>query len=266
MGQFNGYDFTYNDIPSQTYGLYISNFGDSSVFNGVGSSDVTVYTQQVLRKAKVYYLGRSQSTPLQFNMTFNSDAPLLGMERAVISNWLFGKPSYKKLQILQDDLNGAWFNCFLTKPMPIYVGNINYGFTCTVVADSPFAYSPLKTTTRTYTGNNVVTDDIVLYNYSDDEDYLYPNITFSLNTVGNSFSITNADDANREFLFTSLSPNETVIINGDLQTITSSTGLHRLGNFNKKWLRLVPGKNALHVESGIGSFSITYYERVKIGA
>jgi len=265
MSQFYALDFIYDGIPSQTFDLKILSFEDGSLFSGMGSADVKIYTQKVLRKAKVYYLGRSQQPQLEFELIFGSSSVISGMDRDIISSWLFRRSGFKKLEILQDDLNSAWFNCFLTSPAPLYVGNMNYAFKCKVICDSPFAYSPLKTLTRTYSGNNIITDNINLYNYSTEDDYLYPNITFELNTVGSSFSIINLDDNNREFLFTGLQPEEKIIVDNNLQTIVSSSLLYRLSNFNKNWLRLVPKMNRLHVESGIGNFTITYNERMKIG-
>ena len=262
---FYSLDFEFDDIPSQMYDLKIVNFDSGGLFASTGSSDVTIYTQKVVRKAKQQYLGRSQDIPLTFPLTFATSNAISGMERSAISSWLFGRSGYKKLKIIQDDLNGAWFNCFLTNPEPYYVGNVNIGFRATVVCDSPFAYSPLKTIRRTFVGNNVVQYDFTLYNGSADDDYLYPNITFGLNTVGNSFSITNIDDNDREFLFTNLMPSEWIIVDNDRQIVTSDTGLLRLDNFNLHWLRLVPRANRLHIESGIGTFEITYYESVKIG-
>jgi phage-related protein len=258
-------DFEYDDIPSQSYNVQIVNFGDGGLFSGIGSPDVTLHTQKVYRQDKEYFLGRSIDTPLQFPLTFASENVISGMDRSLIAKWLFGRSTYKKLKIIQDDLNGAWFNCIFINPEPYYVGNVNRGFKTIARCDSSFAYSPLKTETRTFTGNNVVQYDFVIYNGSDNDDYLRPNISFALNTVGSSFSITNADDDDYEFLFTGLQPSETITINAELETIVSSTGLLRLANFNKHWLRLKPGANHLHVESGIGTFTISYYERVAIG-
>ena len=273
MSQFYTYDFEFDEIASQTFGLQIVNFDSGGLYNGVGSSDPTIHTQKVYRQDKVYDLGVSQDQVLSFPLIFASQEPISGLDRNIISNWLFGRSSRKKLKIIQDDLNGAWFNVFLTKPEPYYVGNVNIGFKCVAECDSAFAFSPLRTVTKTYTGNNVITDDIIIYNDSANDDYLYTNISFALNAVGNSFSITNSDDIEtisgssvaREFLFSGLLANETVTINGDTKAITSSTRLRRLDKFNKKWFRLVPRVNRLHIESGIGTFTITYYSRVKIG-
>jgi len=273
LSQFTTYDFEFAGISSQTFNLKIVNFDSGGLYSGVGSSDPTIHTQKVYRQDKVFDLGVSQDQVLSFPLIFASSNPIAGMDRNIISNWLFGRSSRQKLKIIQDDLGGAWFNVFLTKPEPYYVGNVNVGFKCIVQCDSPFAYSPLRTETRTYTGNNVITDDIVIYNKSSNDDYLYTDISFSLNAVGNSFSITNLDDVEtisgssvaREFLFSGLLANEEIEINGDTKTIISSTGLRRLDKFNKKWFRLVPRANHLHIESGIGTFTIEYYERNKIG-
>ena len=265
MSQFTAYDFEYNYVPSQTYNIKIANFDGGGLFSGVGSPDVTLHTQKVYRQDKEYYFGRSVDKPLEFPITFASEEVVDGMDRALISKWLFGRSNFKKLKIIQDDLNGAWFNCIFLNPTPLYIGNVNRGFTATCRCDSSFAYSPLKTETRTFTGDNIITYDFTIYNDSDNDDYLYPDISFELNTVGDSFSMTNLDDDDREFLFTGLQASEEIVINSEQQTVTSSTGLLRLANFNKHWLRLVPGINHLHVESGIGTFTLTYFERVAIG-
>lgn len=273
MANFYSFDFEFDSIASQNFGLKIVNFDDSGLYSGVGSSDPTIHTQKVLRQDKVYDLGVSQDQILSFPLIFASESPISGEDRNIISNWLFGRSSRKKLKIIQDDLNGAWFNVFLTKPEPYYIGNVNYGFKCVVQCDSAFAYSPQKTTTRTYFGNNVIVDNIVIYNASANDDYLYPDVSFELNAVGNSFEIINNDDVDmssgsavaRSFYFSGLQANEIITIGGDTKTIVSSTGLHRLSNFNKKWFRLVPRTNHLHIESGIGTFTINYFERVKIG-
>lgn len=273
MANFYTTDFELDGIPSQNFNLKIVNFDSGGLYSGVGSSDPTIHTQKVYRQDKVYDLGVSQDQILSFPLIFASPTVLSGIDRDIISNWLFGLSSRKKLKIIQDDLNGVWFNVFLTKPEPYYVGNLNVGFKCLAQCDSAFGYSPIRIVTKTYTGNNVITDDIVIYNKSSNDDYLYANISFALNAVGNSFSITNSDDVEtisgssvaREFLFSGLLANETITINGDTKTITSSTGLRRLSNFNKKWFRLVPRANHLHIESGIGTFTITFFERSKIG-
>ena len=265
MANFFALDFEFDGMASQAYNLSIIDLDGGGIFSGVGSPDVTIHSQKVYRQDKEFFLGRSVDNKLEFQLTFGSKDEISGVDRSIISRWLFGRSGYKKLRIIQDDLNGAWFNCFLTRPEPVYIGNLNYAFKTTVVCDSPFAYSPLRTTSRVFAGNSVITYDFSIYNSSTNDDFLYPTVSFGLNNVGSSFSLTNLDDSNRNFLFSGLTAYESVIVDNSLKTIIASSNLNRLGNFNKQWARLVPGANHFHVDSGIGNFSITYYERMSIG-
>jgi hypothetical protein len=280
MANFYAYDFMYDDIPSQRFDLKIITFEDGGLFNGVGSSDINILTQRVLRKSTPYYLGRTQEPVLEFPLTFGTAAPISGMDRDIISAWLFGRSVYKKLYILQDDLNGAYFNCFLTKPEPLYVGNLNYAFQCTVVCDSPFAYAPEKF----ISGSIVTSGSYNLYNSSSEDEYLYPTVSFRIVDgeieylygveVGFTFSITNVTDSNRIFSFEGLAIGDEIYVNNDLQIVsglnTSSeppvtlTGL--LNKFiDKKWLRLLPKNNVILIEGPTVSFQLTWSEKLKIG-
>ena len=265
MASFYASDFEFDGISSHTYNLQIYNFGDSSLFKGKGSSDVEIISQRVLRKSKPYFLGRTEEPVLSFPLTFGSEDLISGMDRDVISDWLFGRDGYKKLYILEDDLGGAYFNCFLTNPKPIYIGNTNFAFTCTVICDSPYAYSPLKTTSGSFLDGTTTNISFDIYNYSSEDNYLYPDITFSTNDIGDSFSLVNETDSDRDFLFSGINPNEEIVVNNDLQIITSDTGSLRLSYFNKNWLRLLPKKNSFVLSGGIGSYEITFTERLKIG-
>ena len=269
MASFYTTDFEFDGKSSQEFNLKIINFDSSGISSGIGSSDVEILSQRVLRKAKPYFLGRIQSTNLEFPLTFGTASPISGMDRDLISAWLFGRNTYLPLYILQDDLNGAMFNCFLTKPEPTYIGNIQYAFKCNVTCDSPFAYSPIKVVTQTFSASAIEYYDFEIYNSSSDDDFLYPVVEFELNTIGDYFKLKNLDDTSgsvaREFIFTGLQASEKITVDNDIQTITSDTGLLRLPLFNKKWFRLLPRQNRLHIESGIGTFTITYRERLKIG-
>lgn len=265
MGNFHAYEFIFDGVPSHMYDLKITSFDDTGVSSGVGSSNVDILSQTVLRKSKAYYLGRTQHTVLEFSLTFGRAAPISGMDRDLISKWLFGRSGYKKLEILQDDLNGAYFNCFLTNPEPVYVGNVNYGFNCTIVCDSPWAYTYEKVVSGTIgaTGSAVFT----IHNDSSEDDYLYPNLVLvSGNGSGSWISITNASDSNREFRLTDISPTYTINVNNDLQILSTSTSALILDKFNKNWFRLKPRANEITiVAEEDATYSISRTERIKIG-
>src|SRR5512135_1530295 len=101
MASFYAYDFMYDDIPSQRFDLKIVTFEDGGLFSGVGSANVNILSQRVLRKSKIYYLGRTQEPVLEFPLTFASYKPITALDRNKISDWLFGRNGYKKLYIMQ---------------------------------------------------------------------------------------------------------------------------------------------------------------------
>jgi phage-related protein len=98
----------------------------------------------------------------------------------------------------------------------------------------------------------------VFNNASDDKcNYLNPTLVITMNTFGGTFSITNNSDAGRISSFTGLSAGEIITVNSSLQTLSSSLGVKRLSNFNKKFFRLSPGVNNLVIQGNISSLAMT---------
>lgn len=287
MANFYSYDFIFDGVPSHTFDMKIISFDDGGLFNGVGSSDVEVLTQRVLRKSKPYYLGRIQQPVLEFQLTFGRAQIVSGMDRDLISKWLFGRSGYKKLQILQDDLNGAYFNCFLTKPEPLYIGNLNYAFSCTVTCDSPFAYGYEKIWSASAIQLNNVdgNQNVTLYVDSSEDDYLYPQLNINTGFTGNppyDISIINHSDGNRLFFIEDVDLGMGIRMDNNLQIIYAfqspqpwnppDYAREILTKFNMKWFRLLPGINVLEIfmtgedlSPISASLDIIYTERVKIG-
>jgi len=265
MGSFYAYDFMFDSVPSQTYNVKISYFSQSDPYGSPAGSDVEIIEKYVPRRYKPYEFGIKYPKMLEFDVEFTSADDITALDRNVIEKWLLGRSSFLPLQIIQDDLTATTYNVIFTGATNQYVGNTQKGMVLHARCDSPWAWGNPGYISRTYGGNNIVTDNFTLYNYSAHRDYVYPKITFTLNTVGNMFQITNFSDNNRVFSFTALSPNETITVDNDLQILQSSTGLFRMGNFNKNWLRLRDGKNSLNVYSGIGTFTITYDIAKKVG-
>ena len=178
--------------------------------------------------------------------------------------WLFGHATYKKLQIMQPDLQDMYFNCILSSPQVFKSGNMIKGFSCRVICDSPFGWAFPKVSTYTYTSsqNNLA---LLFMNLSNDNYYLFPTVQITMNSFGGSFSITNTSDGSRIFGFTALSPNEIITVNNDLGIVTSSTGFKRLANFNKNWLRFKKGANSLLINGQAASLRLTYSFAKKIG-
>jgi hypothetical protein len=262
---FWGQSFIFDGIPSENYGLRILDFKSSGTSEGNAGSDVEILEKRIFRKSKSYHFGNYFNKGLEFELTVGSFNPLTGVDRSVIEGWLLGRGSYLKLQIVEDDIADCYLDTIFTSATNYYVGNVQQGVTLKGISNSPWFYTFPQTLTYNFAGNEIKNFYFDFYNSSADQSYLFPEVEFTLNSIGNSMSISNANDSNREFLFSSVLPGETITVNNLLQTIVSSTGLLRLTNFNKNWLRFVKGRNYLHVISGIGELKITYQFARKIG-
>lgn len=254
---FYGKSFLYNNIPSDYYGLMISELDSSGVNESMGSSNMEIKEQKIFRRPTPFFLGATPSPKLSFGMSAFSEEEINADFFALIQKVFFSSRTYKKLQILQDDVAEIYFDCILNDPKIIRVGNLLRGISFTVDCSSPFAFNFPKTTTYTYTTPSV--NSTVIFNNSSDDNgsYLYPLSVITVNSFGGSIIITNLSDSNRVFEFIRLSAGEVITIDNSLQTITSSTGLNRLSVFNKHFLRLIPGVNNLRIQGSVASVAMT---------
>jgi len=258
--------FTFGGSSCEYFGNFrIFDFNLSGNKTSSLGSEVDIHQSWVYRRPKAYYHGRSLNTPLEFDITFGSETYIPASFRNIIDDWLFAKMGYLPLQIIQDDLNDCYFNVILTKGEATYIGNLQYGFTAHAVCDAPWAWGFPQTIAKTYSGGGITNEAFVFNNLSANADYLYPTLAFTLNGVGNGVTITNYTDSSRAFIFTGLSPLETMTVNNELQLMTSSTGLYRLSKFNNNWLRFVPKYNSLRIVGGLSSYTLTYQFAKKVG-
>lgn len=252
---FYGVNFLYNGIPASEFGLRISSLSEQE--NSVGAS-VELMTQSIYRRPKEYLLGVKQSPVLNIPITITVQDELTATQVSAISKWLFGQSTYKKLQIVQPDMEYVYFNCIFTNPTLIQVGNITRGFSATAVCDSPFAWEFPKATNYNFR-DYLVMESIVFNNTSDSSDYLYPILLARANMFGGYLRITNNSDTDRTFSIYNLQPNEVVVIDNDLQYATGAdTGVNHLRDMaysGYKWFRYVPGANHLSVEGNIDALT-----------
>lgn len=255
MGFYGKY-FIYDDVPSSNYNLIISNMDSGSDHSG---ANVELMTQEVYRRPKVYLLGVQQKPVLEIPITITVNGELSALEASSASRWLFGQMSYKKLQIIQSDMQYVYYNCIFTNPEIIRIGNIIRGYNATIVCDSPFAWEyPIKKRFTFGLENYTINKRIVINNLSESSDYSYPIVTVKMNSFGGSISLKNASDSNRNFRFTGLDPAEVITVNNEIQTISSSTGENRFSNFTGyKWFRLKPKDNTIIISGNIHYFEYT---------
>jgi len=261
---FYANSFIFDDIPSEFFNLYLGELNGSGESTTSGSNDVSLLTKKLFRRPMPLFFGAEQTPVLQFPLSAyvpgEADAP----DYSAVAAWLWGQQNYKVLRICQADMQQVYFNCFLTSPEIVRVGNILRAFTTTVVCDAPWGWKTPSVYTDTYTGYSAL-ETIAYYNESANSFYTYPTeLVITANAFGGSISIINQTDSNRQFLLT-LSANEVVTMNCDLQIISSSTESYPLSRFNKKWLRFVHGLNTLTVSGNISAISITSPIAVKVG-
>lgn len=262
---FYAANFAYDGIISSEYGLRITSTNSEDISDG---ANVELLTQKIYRKPKVFLLGVEQTPVLEIPVTISVPDQLSATEDSIISNWLFGNLNYKKLQILQYDMQYVYYNCIFTNKQTIRYGNVIRGYNATISCDSPFAWEYPQTISYSY-GNvsPYVFDRITINNTSDNADYTYPILTFKMNVFGGDLSVVNNSDMItsgssiqlREFLFEGLEAEEEITIDNDHQIITSSTGQNRLPNLTDyNWMRYVKGNNVLDIEGNIESISFTH--------
>jgi len=262
---FYGAEVIYDNVPSSVYDLRIMDFRTNGDVDSPAGSEMEIFEKYIYRKPKSFYYGRTQNTPLNFDLTLASKDPIDAITRSAIQRTFLGRDSYKDFQIVQDDLMLIKFETIFTSAENKYIGNVQRGITLHGQCNSAYGFTYPKIVTQTFGGNALVDYNFNIYNNSDNNDYIYPEVEFTLNSVGDDFQITNITDNNRIFLFSDLQPNETITVDNYRQSITSSTSLLRLSAFNKKWFRLLPANNQLNIKSGIGTFTITYSEMKSVG-
>lgn len=273
---FGGLDFVFDGQYSEFYGLQILSINGGSTAESSGGCGIEIFKDSVYRNAQFYHQGVNQNEALTFDLELMSEDEIVGALRSKISRWLFGRMSYCKLQIVQRDLSDVYFNCHLTNPSFIYIGNRCYGIKCNVECDAPWAWQNEKTYQLTDLSKRGMTDALSIhwshYNDTDDSDYTYPVLEFKManSFVGNGrCSLINNTDGKREFEFTNMVPGETITVDCRSQAMTSDKGTLRgkslSENFNKHFFRLLPGANDIELTGEFLYLKMTYANARKVG-
>jgi len=277
---FYAKNFIFDGITSEQMGLSLGELNGSGEATTSGGSDIEILSEKIFRKPVPYLYGVEQKPVLEFPLSVYSETEITAGGYSRISGVLFGQQSYKKLRIIQDDMSDVYFNCFLRSPQIIRIGNIIRGITFTVTCDAPWGWREPKTVSYnlqslypTSTLSDLQFYSIpTLYNDSANSYYTYPtNLALTLRSSGGTAHIMNVSDNSRRSTFTFTYPgNQTVYtfpitLNCELQTLSAPYVDFPLNYFNRKWLRLLKGKNILEITGNVREISITYPIAFKIG-
>lgn len=237
---FYGYSFVFDDVSSEMFGLKIG-YLDSGKKDSDAGANIDIVESNIRRKSKPYFFGTQLSTPLEIPMVVFSEKILDTWDRSAINKLLFGKQDYSDLQIIQGDMEGYHYRCLLKDPQDTYIGNMPYAKSFKMRLDDSWAWS-----SEMLFSYEITTPQTIMFNnMSDDTNYLYPIISFTLTGANTGLSIQNITDSGRTFQFSTLSALEYVYVDNYRQIITSSTGLNRVDNFNLRFFRLLSGFNEL---------------------
>lgn len=254
--------FIYNDIPSEIYDCSLV-FIDESYTNRPSGSGVEMITDSIRRNAKVLYLDASQAPPLEFGIEVVFEEPVDIFVLTQVKDWLGGEITFKELQICAENFNTFYFNCYITLDEDlIYAGGYR-GVKATVHCDAPWAWEHEDDITYVFDDTSIP-HVVEFNNLSADSEYLRPTIEITAANAGD-VSITNVTFNNRETKFSNLLQGETVTLDNLYGFISSDTGLRRVANFNKKFLKMDKGMNELIISPNVSSLKITYQNAKRIG-
>lgn len=254
-------NFIYDGIPSEKLGLFLCNTDKTGMQTDDGGGSVKIHTDKTPLMDHSYLLGVEYEDSFEFELTFGSYQQKDRHDISVINNHLIGKHDFCKLQILQPDMTNAYYNCIMNDFEIISFGNLPFAFKCKVICDRGWALGKKSIFNYKITNNKL---DFIHKNISHATTLTFPTIEFKVNKANGAVSIVNKSNNNYETKLTELSSGEIVTMN-QLEIITSSLGLRRIGNFNKHWFELVPGVNSISVVGDIDYLKISYEGIRKFG-
>lgn len=251
---FQGNKFIFDGVPGEQYGLVLANINNANQDAGKIGGTWKVHEDRIARRSVGLDYGVTANDPLSFPITMVAMEDNQHFDRydiAAIAGWLTGHQSFKKLVILQQDMENVYYKCRITKLDAVEVGMRVVGFTATVTCDGPYAYRATTPTTIVGTDGGVTE---TYFCQSNVNDYFYPVIT--LTEVSGDVSITNSADGNRLFSLgglpsPSIGNSRTITIDCVHQIMIASDGINLYEYWNaetpKYFPRFVRGGNPITI-------------------
>lgn len=144
---FRAYEFTFRGLSCRQFDLLMYDSEDFLQENPVRASAGEPQIETVFRRTSALLRGVERSGTLTFPLSFGlcperiyEGRFLDRFELERISSWLTGYSEWNFLTICQPDLAHVRYRCIIKDLTDVSFGRETYGFTCTVVCDSPYAY------------------------------------------------------------------------------------------------------------------------------
>ena len=238
--------FEYNGIRSDQYNLQIIKL-DTGMTSVPMVSAKNIIEDEVSKVASPYFY-RTKFSPLTFSLSFTTLDGIIDTEQLYdICGWLF-TTSYKPF--ISSENPSRMLYCMGINQADFVTNGINSQgyFTVEFRCRDPY-WLTLPQITNFDLSDNTTYTNIQVTNYSNVNDFYYPEIEFELLDNATGISIYNLNDGNRLFGFSSLSLLEQVYVDNNKKIIISNTTNPRFDKMTtgKLWLRLVRGINNLKV-------------------
>ena len=275
MPDIYGSHFEYAGVSSRIYGLIIANV-ETSRFTQISGAinGVSVFNKNVKKR----YLIDDDYTdfPISYEVEIitDDDSTLDMNKRREIEKWLFNKHDYRRFYIdIDDDTDGEtyevingiqrrlYLNCrFVNATRLEYNGGI-VGFRATIEADSGLWWQE-PVTDKYMLGSYEYTNVIHVNVDSDIDDYIYPKVTIKMRSTNSSnlevTIINSTDDSTRLTKFVGLSTNATIVLNGELNSVS---GQYYEKFVNQNFPRLLDGDNMITVIGDVEEIWFEYSNR-----
>ena len=256
-------DFIFDGIPSTEYNLKILSLGDSD------DSETLVADKEISKiiapnDTRYRILDVFDKEVLTFKLqVFPTNDDFISFEKIQsITNWLFNKKDYKKLQILDIDISHLYFNCILTNATKLMAAQNVIGIEFTVECDSNGAWEFNKTNTYDYSATTG-THTFMFNNMSSSLNGLSPYLTITMYEDGN-FSMTNLTTG-QQITINSLNNTEVITMDCANQIISSNLNSYLFDDFNGEFLYFQHGLNSMSV-TGKCKIVMMYQNQVKVGS
>lgn len=238
-------DFEYNGTLLSSLGYMICSFDGSSNGNVSAGSDITFNMISPNRNSKfrIYSSKYESSYTTTFSIckniesmsSVNQDEQYLSTnDISELHKWLCRK-SFKKFKAHQDGYEDIFWNGVFTSEQYLINGR-TAGLTLTLITDAPFAYQePEKESTYDFYLAKDVPFEI--YDTSDEEGFIHPNLTITVLEPG-TFTLSNSMD-NKIMRIYNCSENEVITIDGENLIISSTMQNHITSDFNYYYPKIV---------------------------
>ena len=255
-------DFIFDGIPSTEYNVTIYSLGDAP------DTELLVENKEFTRiiaphDTRYRIIDVSDNEVLTFKLQiFPTDTDFLSDARIRnLTNWLFNKKDYKKLQILDANISHLYFNCILTDATKVMAVEKVMGIEFTVECDSNGAWTFESINNYDFTVTGIGT--IFFNNVSLDIEGIKPILTIEMFEDGD-LSMTNLTTG-QQITINNLNTTEKITIDCRNQIISSSLERYLFDDFNGEFLYLPQGLSSISV-SGKCKISMIYQNQEKVGS